>query len=232
MSIPQSKEDLKSSLHHHSTANPTPTHTTSKHTPLPPPTSTSSYITFPMTYAVSGILRRLSSDTHNTKSSSRSSSKSNAKNMEHFAPPYRKPSPFQPPPLTPLLLSGWSSGTKENARLLTRALAEEIRLLVPARLQLEENWRLIFSLEQNGTSLATLFEKSEDYRGKRGGYVLVIRDGLGGVRILPLRIASMGKLTIHYRFLAHTSLILRIRARIIMARGSAFFGDLLFSRLC
>jgi hypothetical protein len=44
-----------------------------------------------------------------------------------------------------------------------------------------EEWNLLYSLEQNGVSLATLYEKSEDYRGKRGGYVLVVRDGLGGV---------------------------------------------------
>lgn len=64
---------------------------------------------------------------------------------------------------------------------MTRALAEEIRLLVPPRLQLEENWKLLFSLEQDGVSLSTLYKKCEDYRGKRGGYVLVIRDGMGGV---------------------------------------------------
>jgi len=98
-----------------------------------------------------------------------------------YTPPMRKASPFQPPPLTPLILSGWASSTKDNAKLLTRALAEEIRLLIPARLQLVEEWNLLYSLEQDGVSLATLYEKSEDYRGKRGGYVLVVRDGLGGI---------------------------------------------------
>jgi hypothetical protein len=102
-----------------------------------------------------------------------------------YMPPRRTISPFQPPPLTPLKLTGWGSSTKENSRLLTRALAEEIRLLIPARLQLVEEWQLIYSLEQDGVSLSTLYEKCEDYRGKRGGYVLVIRDGLGGV-CLPL----------------------------------------------
>lgn len=139
------------------------------------PQAPSSYFTFPVSYAVGGILRRLSSDVP-----SRSSPKRTPK-QEMYTPPVRKLSPFQPPPLTPLTLSGWRFTTKENARLLTRALAEEIRLLVPPRLQLEEEWKLLFSLEQDGVSLSTLYKKCEDYRGKRGGYVLVIRDGMGGV---------------------------------------------------
>jgi hypothetical protein len=98
-----------------------------------------------------------------------------------YTPPRRVLSPFQPPPLTPLTLSGWRPSTKDNGRLLTRALAEEIRLLIPAGLQLVDEWKLIYSLEQDGVSLSTLYEKCEDYRSMRGGYVLVIRDGLGGV---------------------------------------------------
>jgi hypothetical protein len=102
------------------------------------------------------------------------------------APPRRVHSPFQPPPLTPLLLTGYGAGMRDGAKLLTRALAEEIRLLVPARSQLVEEWRLVFSLEQDGVSLATLYEKCEELRGKRGGYVLVVKDGSGGVSFVPL----------------------------------------------
>lgn len=98
-----------------------------------------------------------------------------------YTPPRRHASPFQPPPLTPLTLNGYKSSTPQSAKLLTRALAEEIRLLVPPRLQLVDEWNLTYSLEQNGVSLATLYDKSDDYRGKRGGFVLVIRDGNGGV---------------------------------------------------
>ena len=98
-----------------------------------------------------------------------------------YTPPRRHASPFQPPPLTPLTLHGYKPSTPQSAKLLTRALAEEIRLLVPPRLQLVDEWNLTYSLEQNGVSLATLYEKCDDYRGKRGGFVLVIRDGNGGV---------------------------------------------------
>jgi len=98
-----------------------------------------------------------------------------------FHPPGRKLSPFQPPPLTPLTLHGWQTNTPHSERLLTKALAEEIRLLLPPRLQLVDEWHLAYSLDQNGVSLATLYEKAAEYRGRRGGFVLVVRDEIGGV---------------------------------------------------
>ncbi|KAF2400037.1 TLD-domain-containing protein [Trichodelitschia bisporula] len=155
-----------------------------------PPTATphtataQSYFTFPVSYAVTGILRRLSSDAPNNTSNTNNKTHSKGtmpNNALATAPPRRGPSPFQPPPLTPLSLVGFRPGTKASARLLSRSLAEEIRLLVPARLQLVEDWRLVYSLEQNGVSLGTLYKKADEYRGKRGGFVLVVRDAGGGV---------------------------------------------------
>jgi hypothetical protein len=171
--------------------------TTDSRSPLASSRS-SSFFSYPVTYAVSGILRRLSSEPSNTNdnnhhqgdrkgakygtTSSSQSLQSIDSSMEGvFTPPRRKLSPFQPPPLTPLTLKGWRPSTSESAKLLTKGLAEEIRLLVPPRLQLVDEWRLTFSLAQNGVSLATLYEKAEEYRGKRGGYVLVVQDGSGGV---------------------------------------------------
>lgn len=168
------------------------------------PTRSGSYFTYPVSYAVSGILRRLNTDTspqpesrstgdrHSTLQSqfqstasslshSIASFVSSASSEMNYAP-HRTASPFQPPPLTPLTLKGWRAGMREQGKLLTKALAEEIRLLVPPRLQLVDEWSLTYSLEQNGVSLATLYQKSEDYRGKRGGYVLVVKDGGGSVR--------------------------------------------------
>jgi len=78
-------------------------------------------------------------------------------------------------------LKGWNESTPESARLLTRALAEEIRLLVPARLQLCEEWNLVYSLEENGVSLGTLYKKCDDLRGLRNGFCLIVRDSQGGV---------------------------------------------------
>ncbi len=90
---------------------------------------------------------------------------------------------FQPPPLYPITLKGWNESTPESARVLTRALAEEIRLLVPARLQLCEEWNLVYSLEENGVSLGTLYKQCDDLRGLRNGFCLIVRDSQGGVRL-------------------------------------------------
>lgn len=164
------------------------------------------YFTFPITHTVSSLLRRLSGDA--PRSSRRSASKgpgSGASSIyssydESIMPPTSNPSsmspdyplfhsahraaaPYQPPPLTPLSLSGYNESTSEKSKQLTRQLAEEIRLLVPARLQLTEEWRLIYSLEQDGVSLATLYKKCAAYKDsrKRGGFVLVIKDTTGGI---------------------------------------------------
>jgi hypothetical protein len=172
----------------------------------------SSYFTYPVSYAMSGILRRLNTDTGpDTASSSTpdnqnkrqsqlaatatslsnsfanlvsgSSLSSSTDNMDSvFRPSHRMASPFQPPPLTPLTLTGYRGGMRESGKLLNKALAEEIRLLLPPRLQLVDDWSLLYSLEQNGVSLATLYKQADDYRGVRGGFVLVVKDSGGGVR--------------------------------------------------
>lgn len=65
---------------------------------------------------------------------------------------------------------------------MSRAVAEEIRLLVPPRLQLADTWRLGYSLEEDGVSLGTLYGKCGSGGIKRGsGFVLVVQDGAGGV---------------------------------------------------
>lgn len=153
----------------------------------PPP---SSYFTYPISYAVNGLLRRISADPSrpaphplNTRSyTSPFAAHDTDRDMNSvFQPPRRVASPFQPPPLTPLTLQGYKSSTREAGKLLGKGLAEEIRLLVPPRLQLVDNWEVVYSLEQNGVSLATLYKKAEEYRGRRGGFVLVVRDESGGV---------------------------------------------------
>ena len=161
-------------------------HTPDEPSPLPAPKPTSSFFTYPVSYAVSGLIRRLSFEPENTRASAHSSVPTSpleqSTTMEGvFTPPWRHGSPFQPPPLTPLSLNGYATGTAERTKLLSKTLAEEIRLLFPARLQLVEDWHLAYSLEQNGVSLATLYKNCDQYRGKRGGYVLVVKDTSGGV---------------------------------------------------
>ncbi|KAK9319619.1 TLD-domain-containing protein [Lipomyces orientalis] len=87
---------------------------------------------------------------------------------------------FAAPPLTPLTLVGYGERTKN--RLLSPALAEEIRHLLPLRLQLYDTWRLCYSLEQHGVSLTTLYSLSVPPRtASRPGYVLIVEDKLGGI---------------------------------------------------
>lgn len=155
-----------------------------------------------VSHAVTGLLRRFSSEPsshagnngngngnrHSNHTSKRLSSLSPANSSSNglqnvYTPPRRTASPFQPPPLYPVSLKGWRENTDQSAQLLSRALAEEIRLLVPPRLQLCEEWNLVYSLEQDGVSLGTLYKKCDELRGLRNGFVLVVKDGEGGVCI-------------------------------------------------
>lgn len=93
----------------------------------------------------------------------------------------RTVSPFRPPPLDPIILHGFKESTPTSARLLSNGVAEEIRIMLPERLRIMEDWNLIYSLEQDGASLATLYQKAAVYQGRRVGFVLVVRDDAGGV---------------------------------------------------
>jgi hypothetical protein len=88
---------------------------------------------------------------------------------------------MRPPPLEPLQLVGFSDETPADARLLTAPIAEEIRIMVPARLSIVDEWRLVYSLDQDGASLATLYEKCAQYQGRRVGFVLCVKDCEGAV---------------------------------------------------
>ncbi|RMY98726.1 hypothetical protein D0860_08453 [Hortaea werneckii] len=152
--------------------------------------NTLNYFAHPVAYTFSGLARRLSEDEAPTPLARALSANYNGSMNDPttgvFHPPsrtapQRRPSPFQPPPLTPLTLQGYRESTKGKSRLLSRALGEEIRLLLPARLQLMDQWHLTYSLEQDGSTLSTLYNLCDQHRGKRGGFVLVVRDAGGGI---------------------------------------------------
>lgn len=168
--------------------------TTTAHDPSSPPlhppphrksisnfTSALSYFTEPVSYTFAGVARRISADDAPTPLARALSANYNGSMDSVFNPPIRRHSPFQPPPLTPLTLSGYKDSTPAKARLLSKAVAEEIRLLLPPRLQLAENWQLAYSLEQDGSTLSTLYSLAARYRGKRAGFVLVVRDSTNGI---------------------------------------------------
>ncbi|KAK2744012.1 oxidation resistance protein 1 [Myotisia sp. PD_48] len=135
--------------------------------------SASSYLTYPVSHVMSGLYRRLTEPA--PEPSVPRPSLNPLSNSGVYTPPHRTASPFQPPPLTPLSLITPSNTSNP---LITRSLAEEIRLLIPPRLQLVHSWQLVYSLERDGSSLATLYDKCKEFshRSQRAGYVLVIRD--------------------------------------------------------
>lgn len=97
-----------------------------------------------------------------------------------YTPPRRTASPLILPSLEPLRLEGYHPDTPPDERLLSHAIAEEVRTFLPERLKIGEEWRLVYSLYQHGSSLSTLYKLVDEYRGRRVGFVLVVRDGKEG----------------------------------------------------
>lgn len=97
--------------------------------------------------------------------------------------PQTQQAEFVAPPLTPLHLHGYRSGTKH--RLLTEEIAEELRQHMPSILQIGHEWQLQYSLEQNGASLNTLYACTQAKPGenvtRRRGFLLVVEDSHRGV---------------------------------------------------
>ncbi|KAI5970393.1 hypothetical protein CANMA_000556 [Candida margitis] len=63
------------------------------------------------------------------------------------------------PPLPPIELSGY--GPTVRHKLMDTELAGDIRNLIPARLQLFDTWYLVYSSEQHGISLNSLYRNSK-----------------------------------------------------------------------
>ena len=83
----------------------------------------------------------------------------------------------------PIKLSGYNSTT--NHQLLQEDMVPELRTLMPERIKLHTTWTLLYSLEQNGASLNTLYrcckEEYDNFRLRsntfsRKGYLLMIQD--------------------------------------------------------
>lgn len=171
--------------------------------PTPSSQTPTSYLSYPVSHVVSGLYRRLTEPSPNRSTIPRlqthTSDQDPANDMPNgvYTPPHRTASPFQPPPLTPLALSGSTSST-----ILSKAVAEEIRLLVPPRLQLAEQWSLAYSLEQDGVSLGTLYSKCGSPKVPRdASFVLVVQDGAGGACFPPNLSVSRSSMTLLTRVL-------------------------------
>ena len=165
---------------------PTASMTSTPESPAPSSThSASSYLSYPVTHVMTGLYRRL------TEPPPPPATNKPAPLDISTPPPQRTASPFQPPPLTPRSLRGVPGSMPSSAQILSAALAEEIRLLVPPRLQLAETWRLVYSLEEDGVSLATLYAKcTAPDLPKRCSFVLAVRDAAGGVSFPPPKVLT------------------------------------------
>ncbi|CDO94978.1 unnamed protein product [Kluyveromyces dobzhanskii CBS 2104] len=83
--------------------------------------------------------------------------------------------------LPPVKLIGYSAKTKN--RLLHKEMCDELRQLMPTRIQLYTEWTLLYSLEQHGASLHSLYDnlKYDTNDNARVGYILVVKDRKGGI---------------------------------------------------
>ncbi|GAA97134.1 uncharacterized protein L969DRAFT_94122 [Mixia osmundae IAM 14324] len=82
-------------------------------------------------------------------------------------------------PPRPVRLTGIKAGTRQ---VLDDDTAERIRISLPPRLKLATEWSLLYSLDQHGVSLTTLYERTQrGLRGSESGCVLVVRDSEGSV---------------------------------------------------
>lgn len=142
--------------------------------------SSAAYLAYPVKHVVSSLYRRMTEPPEvqvNRLLDAPAPPKQSAS-----LNPSRRASPFQPPPLTALRLSHSLTHSQADSLLLTRSLAEEIRLLIPPRLQLVDSWRLAYNLQLHGAALSTLYQHCEAALGvlgstQRGGFVLVVQDG-------------------------------------------------------
>ncbi|KAI1438146.1 TLD-domain-containing protein [Xylaria sp. CBS 124048] len=156
--------------------------------PLPPlrhaSTTSSTSSSYGLGSAVWGLFRRISNVDGSSGQSYAHSHPHNASQGDGisgaFTPPRRTATPRGLPSLDPLTLHGFRDDTDSDERLLARGVAEEIRTFLPERLKIMDDWRLVYSLYQNGSSLSTLYQLCEKYRGVRAGFVLVVRDGKYG----------------------------------------------------
>lgn len=78
-------------------------------------------------------------------------------------------------------LNGYKPETRH--RVVKQDMCNDLRSLMPTRIQLYANWTLLYSLEQHGASLSTLYSdvKPSDRTNKRVGYLMAIEDMDGGV---------------------------------------------------
>ncbi|EDO17734.1 hypothetical protein Kpol_1033p39 [Vanderwaltozyma polyspora DSM 70294] len=138
---------------------------------------------FEMKDAVSRLRKTLtqtgisSADSNQSSSSLNSSSSTNKDSKNNSKYEFD----FDDDSLPKVILNGYLPSTKN--RLLTPDMCDDIRMLMPTRIQLYTDWKLMYSLEQHGASLHSLYDSiaPDSDTPMRVGYVLVIKDRLSGI---------------------------------------------------
>ncbi|KAJ8294891.1 Oxidation resistance protein 1 [Rhodotorula toruloides] len=144
--------------------------------------------------AASAFTSSLATNTHSTLSSffsQHTQSHSQSAHVSSLASPdvlERKPQPQRAattgqggfdPAAQPIKLVGVRPGV---VRVLEEDVAEGIRSALPPRLRLSPRWTLLYSLDQHGISLQTLFTNlSRGLKDRDGGFVLVVKSERGEV---------------------------------------------------
>lgn len=130
---------------------------------------------FDMKDAISRLKKSLTQPEISPVSSSRSLSTQNSINANNFS------NDFDDDLLPSVVLNGYLPTTKN--RLLNSEMCGEIRMLMPTRIQLYTDWTLLYSLEQHGSSLSSLYEciSPESTTPVRVGYVIIIKDRMNGI---------------------------------------------------
>ncbi|TKA53032.1 hypothetical protein B0A53_03911 [Rhodotorula sp. CCFEE 5036] len=114
---------------------------------------------------------------------------------QQSSPPPPPPHPQPPAPVTrasaPVTLNGFDptaqpvrlTGIRPGVvRALDEDIAEGIRPFLPPRLRLSSKWTLLYSLDQHGISIHTLFANLDrGLRDRDGGFVLVVKTEKGEV---------------------------------------------------
>ncbi|BGO96503.1 oxidation resistance protein 1 [Rhodotorula toruloides] len=144
--------------------------------------------------AASAFTTSLATNTHSTLSSFFSQHTQSQSQSAHISPLHspdvleRKPPPQRAattgqggfdPAAQPIRLVGVRPGV---VRVLEEDVAEGIRPALPPRLRLSPRWTLLYSLDQHGISLQTLFTNlSRGLKDRDGGFVLVVKSERGEV---------------------------------------------------
>ncbi|GAA5968917.1 hypothetical protein JCM11641_000781 [Rhodosporidiobolus odoratus] len=164
-------------------APPTPPNQTQAFSSSPPPTASSS-TPFSATSGPSDRSSRHppppSSKTYPDPStlSARTKPSSTRSKTSASLTPNRILSAFDPT-AQPIRLVGLRDGVK---RVLDEDVAEGLRPSLPPRLRVSPRWTLLYSLDQHGISLSTLFSQLDrGLKDRDGGFVLIIRTERGEV---------------------------------------------------